>query len=416
MFPEEHPGCFTYRNKLRKWVWTTFHNYQWDLNYENPAVFNAMAGEMLSLANVGVEVLRLDAVAFTWKREGTNCENLDEAHTLIKAFNALTRIVSPAMLFLSEAIVHPDEVIKYVHHDECQLSYNPQLMALLWNTLATRDVTLLRHAMERRFRLPSDCAWVNYVRCHDDIGWTFSDDDARELDMDPNGHRRFLGEFFVGRFEGSFARGMPFQESPETGDMRVSGTCASLSGLEKALSESDETELEFAIRRILLLHGVITTIGGIPLIYLGDELGMLNDYGYEDDPEKIGDTRWLHRPNFDWEAAGQRHDRNGVEGRLFLGLLRLLQIRQQNLAFTRADTEIIDTGNPHVFGYFRRHEEQSVLVLANFTERAQTLSARRLRTLGLKKTVTDIVAGRIIVATEQLVLEPYQLAVLLAAN
>jgi amylosucrase len=414
VFPDEHPGCFTYRNRIRKWVWTTFHNYQWDLNYENPAVFNAMAGEMLFLANVGVEVLRLDAIAFTWKRECTNCENLDEAHILIKAFNAVTRIAAPAMLFLSEAIVHPDEVIKYVRTDECQLSYNPQLMALLWSTLATRDVTLMHQAMQRGFQVPADCAWVNYVRCHDDIGWAFSDDDARAAGIDPAGHRKFLGRFFTGQFEGSFARGLPFQEDPVTGDMRVSGTTASLCGLEKALDEDDETEIDLAIRRILLLYGVITTIGGIPILYLGDELGMLNDNDYESAPDKVGDTRWLHRPAFDWQVAERRHDRDSVEGRIFLGLLRLVQIRQQNLAFTRADTEIIDTGNAHVFGYFRQHDEQSVLVLANFSERSQAIEARRLRTLGLKKTVTDIINGRIIVATEQLVLEPYQLVVLLA--
>ncbi|GAB6042038.1 amylosucrase [Endothiovibrio diazotrophicus] len=416
VFPDEHPGCFTYRNKIRKWVWTTFHNYQWDLNYENPAVFNAMAEEMLFLANQGVEILRLDAVAFIWKRVGTSCENLDEAHVVIQAFNAVTRIAAPAMLFKSEAIVHPDEVIKYIGSEECQLSYNPQLMALLWSTLATRDTRLLRHAMEKRFALPDDCAWVNYVRCHDDIGWVFSDDDARDLAIIPGDHRRFLGEYFTGRFKGSFARGLPFQENEITGDMRVSGTCASLAGLEWALEQSDEKEAELAVRRILLLHGVILTIGGIPLIYLGDELGMLNDYSYEEEVEKVGDTRWIHRPPFDWKRAEERHDRDTYTGRIYLGLLRLIQLRQQHLAFSRAETEILDTGNDHVFGYFRQHNEQSMLVLANFSEHRQVISARRLRLFGLRKTLTDLVAGKIIIATQQLELEPYQFMVLLVSR
>jgi len=415
VFPDEHPGCFTYRNRIRKWVWTTFHNYQWDLNYENPAVFNAMAGEMLFLANVGVEVLRLDAVAFIWKRQGTNCENLPEAHTVIRAFNALVQIAAPAMVFKSEAIVHPDDVVKYIDPDECQLSYNPMLMALLWSTLASRDVRLLRHALEKRFALPADTAWVNYIRGHDDIGWVFSDDDAAELGIDAHGHRRFLNDFYTARFKDSFAHGRPFQENPETGDMRVSGTAASLCGLEKALAEGDEDELELAIRRILLLHGVIMTIGGVPLLYLGDEIGTLNDYD-ESDPERIGDSRWIHRPVFDWEAAEKRHDQETPQGRIFAGLLRLAQIRQQNLAFTRADTEIVDTGNNAVFGYFRQQEGQSVLVLANFSEREQTMSARRLRLLGLRKTVTDIASGRIIIAQQELSLEPYQFAVLLAGR
>jgi amylosucrase/maltose alpha-D-glucosyltransferase/alpha-amylase len=416
VFPDEHPGAFTYRSKIRRWVWTTFHNYQWDLNYENPAVFNAMAEEMLFLANQGVEVLRLDAVAFVWKRLGTSCENLPEAHWIIQAFNALIRMAAPALVFKSEAIVHPDEVMKYIGVDECQLSYNPMLMALLWDALATRKVALLRHALVKRFSLPEGCAWVNYIRCHDDIGWVFSDDDARELGIDPKAHRRFLVDFYTGRFQGSFARGLPFQENLETGDARVSGTTAALCGLELALEQDDAEERDLAIHRILLLHGVALTIGGIPLLYLGDELGMLNDYSYTKDPEKDGDSRWVHRPFFDWDEAEQRHEPSSPAGQVFHGLLRLIRIRQQNLAFTRSSTEIVDPGNPHVMGYFRHHEEQSVLVLANFSERIQTLEARRLRLLGLRKTVTDILAGRTINAVHELRLEPYQLMILLVVR
>ena len=244
IFPDEHPGAFTYRKEIDRWVWTTFHAYQWDLNYANPAVFNQMAGEMLFLANLGVEVLRLDAVAFIWKELGTSSENLPQAHLLIQAFNAVARIASPALLFKSEAIVHPDDVVKYIHPDECQLSYNPLLMALLWNTLATRKVDLLDQALRQRFRLPEGTAWVNYVRCHDDIGWTFSDEDAANLNINGTDHRQFLNDFYSGRFPGSFARGLPFQENPKTGDVRISGTCASLAGLEKALNEETDREVE----------------------------------------------------------------------------------------------------------------------------------------------------------------------------
>lgn len=415
VFPDEHPGCFTYRNRIRKWVWTTFHNYQWDLNYENPVVFNRMLEEMLFLANQGVEILRLDAVAFLWKRIGTNSQNLDEAHAIIQAFNALVQIAAPAMVFKSEAIVHPDEVRKYISQDECQLSYNPQLMALLWDALATRDVRALRHAMDRRFQIPTGCAWVNYVRCHDDIGWAFSNDDVAEVGFEPVAHRRFLADFYSGRFPGSFARGVPFQEDPDTGDARISGTCASLAGLEIAQDSDDPQAVELAIRRILLLHGVIMTIGGIPLLYLGDELGTLNAYGYEADAAKIGDSRWLHRFVFDWDRAALRNDADSVPGRIYQGLLRLVQLRQQNLAFTRAETEIADTGNPHVFGYFRTHEGHSVFVLANFSEAPQRLDARRLRLLGMRKTVSDLIAGRTVTAASELLMEPYQFMVLAGA-
>jgi amylosucrase/maltose alpha-D-glucosyltransferase/alpha-amylase len=412
VFPDDRPGAFTYRSRMKKWVWTTFYNYQWDLNYENPAVFNAMMEDMLFLANRGVEILRLDAVAFLWKRLGTDCQNLPEAHTLIQAFRAAARIAAPAMVFKSEAIVHPDEVRKYMSAEECELSYNPQLMALLWDALATREVRALRSAMQHRFIIPLECAWVNYVRCHDDIGWAFSNDDISSVGFDPDSHRRFLTSFYTGKFAGSFARGLPFQENPATGDARVSGMCASLCGLEKALEAQDEDEIELAIRRIHLLHGILFTIGGIPLIYLGDEIAMMNDYDYEQDPEKRGDSRWVHRPRFDWDRAETRMETDTIPQRVYRGLLRLSQLRQQNLAFTRAETQIIDTGNNQVFGYFRNHDEHSVLILANFTEQEQRLDARRLRLMGLRKTVVDLNAGRTITATEELVMEPYQFMVL----
>ena len=412
VFPDEHPGSFTYRNRLKQWVWTSFHNYQWDLNYENPAVFNRMLEEMLFLANQGVEILRLDAVAFVWKRLGTSCQNLPEAHIIIQAFNALVHIAAPAMVFKSEAIVHPDEVAKYIGEDECPLSYNPQLMALLWNSIATRKVRILRHAMRKRFAIPSGCAWVNYVRCHDDIGFAFSNDDVAELGLDPAAHRRFLTEFYTGRFAGSFARGLPFQENAQTGEARISGTCAALCGVEQAQDRHDDAALDLALRRILLIHGVILTIGGIPLIYLGDEIAMPNDYDYDKDPAKIGDSRWVHRAAFDWTRADQRRDTGTVAGRLYQELLRLIRIRQQNPAFDRAETEIVDTGSDHVFGYFRSNGDHSVLMLANFSEQPQTIDGRRLRMLGLRKSVVDLVAGRTIVAAHALELEPYDFMVL----
>ena len=287
IFPDDHPGSFV-RLDDGRWVWTTFHSFQWDLNYSNPAVFRAMANEMLFLANQGVSVLRMDAVAFIWKQLGTPSENLPEAHLLLQAFNAVCRIAAPSVLFLSEAIVHPDQVVEYMSPGECQLSYNPLQMALIWNTLATRDVRMLSQALERRHATPPGTAWINYVRSHDDIGWTFADEDAAELGIDGFDHRRFLNQFYVGRFPGSFARGVPFQENPKTGDARVSGTTASLAGLEAADP--------LAVRRILLAHSIILSTGGLPQLYLGDEVGQLNDYRYVDDPAHRDDSRWVGRP------------------------------------------------------------------------------------------------------------------------
>jgi glycosidase len=406
IFPDEHPGAFSYRPEIGKWVWTTFHSYQWDLNYANPVVFNRMVEEMLFLANVGVEVLRLDAVAFIWKQLGTSCENLPEAHTLIQAFNACARIAAPALLFKSEAIVHPDEVIKYISPQECQLSYNPLLMALLWNSLATREVRMLDQALRQRFRIPPGCSWVNYVRCHDDIGWTFSDEDAAQLNVNGFDHRRFLNAFYTGRFPGSFARGLPFQENPKTGDARISGTCASLAGLEKALREETAAEVELAIRRILLMHAVIMTVGGIPLIYLGDEIGALNDYRYRDDPAKAGDSRWVHRPFTDWQAVERRKEPQSIEWRIFQGLRRLIELRQRTPAFSGNELQVIATDNEHVLGYLRIGDHGRALVFANFSESEQRISANLLRLYGLSYELKDLMSGQIF-HLQDLILPPY---------
>ncbi len=406
IFPDEHPGAFTYQPEIKKWVWTTFHSYQWDLNYSNPAVFNRMAEEMLFLANMGVEVLRLDAVAFIWKQLGTSCENLPQAHLLIQAFNSVARIAAPALLFKSEAIVHPDEVIRYISSNECQLSYNPLLMALLWNSLATREVRLLNLALSERFSIDPNCAWVNYVRCHDDIGWTFSDEDASRLGINGFDHRRFLNDFYTGRFKGSFARGLPFQENPKTGDARISGACASLAGLEKGIREQDHKEIDLAIKRILLIHAMILTVGGIPLIYLGDEIGALNDYEFSRNSAKTDDSRWVHRPLMDWELASQRKNPESIPGRIFQGLRRLIELRKNTPALAGNEFQVMNTGADQILGFVRQYENQKVLIFANFTERQQTILANQLRLYGLGYQFVNLITGEH-VPFQNMILQPY---------
>ncbi|MDX9991887.1 MAG: alpha-amylase family glycosyl hydrolase [Anaerolineales bacterium] len=413
IFPDEHPGAFSRLPNDGGWVWTTFHSYQWDLNYANPAVFTRMSAEMLALANLGVAALRLDAVAFIWKQLGTACENLPEAHLLIQAFNAVARIAAPGLLFKSEAIVHPDDVVKYISPEECQLSYNPLTMALLWNTLATRQVNLLEQALRERFSIDPACAWVNYVRCHDDIGWTFSDDDADKFWINGSDHRRFLNNFYTGRFPGSFARGLPFQENPKTGDCRISGTCASLAGLEKALAQETEAQVELAIRRILLIHAIILTVGGIPLLYLGDEIGTLNDYGYRDNPAKAGDSRWTHRPATDWARMAARKDPSTTEGRVYGGLRALIDLRKRYPGFGGGATEVLYTANEHVLGYIRQAEGQKIFVFANFSEREQTLSENIFRVYGPGYAFCDLLSQNEF-SGAALVLAPYETLFLLA--
>ena len=286
------------------------------------------------------------------------------------------------------------------------------MMALLWNSFATKKVRILRNALQKRFTIPENCMWVNYIRCHDDIGWAFSNEDAEEIGINPKEHRVFLSDFYIGRYPGSFAKGLPFQENPETKEGRVSGTTASLAGLEKAISEKNDYEIDLAIKRILLLHGIILTIGGIPLIYLGDEIGLLNDYEYEKSNEKIGDTRWIHRPVFDWNKANERNETDTVTGKIYKGLLRLIQIRKQNHSLAGSDTEFVDLGIDHLLAYFRNFNNSSVFVIGNFSDQAQSIAGNKLRLLGLSRTLTDIGAGKTITAAQNLTIEPYQFMVL----
>src|SRR5579885_3571639 len=409
IFPAVRRGSFTWRDDMHKWVWTTFNSFQWDLNYANPSVFRAMAGEMLFIANLGVEILRLDAVAFIWKRLGTNCENQPEAHQIIRAFNALARIAAPSLLFKSEAIVHPDDVMSYISPQECQLSYNPLLMALLWESLATGEVKLLDQSMSHRFRMPPGTTWVNYLRSHDDIGWTFDDNDAWWEWINPSGHRAFLNQFYTGRFPGSFARGLPFQENPATGDARICGTLASLAGLEQAIQSDDERQIDLAVRRILLLYSIIFSIGGIPLIYLGDEVGMLNDYSFVANPYKAADSRWVHRPSMDWAWHEKiEHDVSSPHGCIFAELVRLIALRKHQPAIYDTETEFVDTGNGHLFGYIRHGKGQRLFVVANFSSYPQEMDANQLRMYGASYRFTDLISGQKLTAEQPLRLEPYQ--------
>jgi amylosucrase len=416
VFPDTAPGSFTYSAALGRWVWTTFNDYQWDLDYTNPEVFTAMATAMLGLAEVGVDVLRLDAVPFLWKRLGTNSQNQPEVHDLLQAFRAVMRMAAPAVAFKAEAIVSPHELVAYLgtgrfEGKECDLAYHNALMVLLWSSLATRKVALMTHTLRTMPETPPSAGWVTYVRGHDDIGWAITEEDAGAVGDDGLLHRRFLADFYAGDFPGSFARGARFQPDPATGEARSSGTTASLCGLEQALETGDAAETELVVRRILLLYAIAFAHGGIPAIYMGDELGLRNDHAYAAEPSKRDDNRWMHRPAMDWEAAERRHDPATVEGRLWAGLRRLVEARRTTRAVHVGGLrEPLWTGNDHVFGLLRRHAGDQLLVLANFTEEPQWVHLNVLRDhgveLGAGASVPD---GRPLrVEREHLVLAPYQ--------
>ncbi|MCK5152916.1 MAG: amylosucrase [Spirochaetales bacterium] len=398
IFPEVRKGSFTFNNEMKSWVWTTFHSYQWDLNYGNPDVFMEMVREMLFLVEAGVKILRFDAPAFIWKKRGTSCENLPEVHTLIQAFKSVMSIAAPDVMFLSEAIVHPDEIKKYISKNECELSYNPLLMATLWESLATRKTALLNSSMKKYAQIPEGCSWINYIRCHDDIGWTFSDENAWDAGIDPYGHRIFLNDFYTGKFEGSFARGLPFQENVHTGDMRISGTCASLAGLEKALNEETPIEVDLSIARINLLYGIILSMNGFPLLYMGDETGQLNDYSYTDDPDHAEDSRWVHRQ----KSINMKSPLNNHSKIIFEQLKKLIFIRKKCSGFSGNNITVLDIPNSHIFCFERvsgMQDSEKIIVLANFSEQKQYIK--------LPEQSYDIISGNIF--EPDIMLNAYQL-------
>jgi amylosucrase len=414
VFPDFKSGSFTYYDDLQKWVWTTFNEYQWDLNYQNPAVFTEMLEIMLYLANQGVEILRLDAVAFMWKRLGTDCENQPEAHLLLQAFRALSRLAAPGLLLKAEAIVSPPQLIPYLGrgvaaNKECHLAYHNVLMVVLWSCLAERKAVLATKALQNMPLIPSGASWVTYVRCHDDIGWAITEEDAAQVGLEGYAHRTFLSDFYTGRFEGSFAAGTTFQFNPKNNDRRVNGSLASLAGLETAVTNANWSNVELAIRRILLLHNLIFAYGGIPLLYMGDEIGLLNDHSYLDNPDLANDSRWIHRPFMNWDKAAERHDPHTITGRIYQGLCQLVAARKRT-AVLHAETAVypIWTYNDHVFGLLRDNPRGRLLILANVTEAHQTVSRHRLRELGFTGLLINRLTEHPIDMWQDLTLEPYQ--------
>jgi len=414
VFPDHAPGNFTHFGGLG-WVWTSFHEYQWDLNYANPAVFRAMLGTMLALANRGIDVLRLDAAPFLWKRLGTDCQNQPEAHLLLQAFRALTRLAAPGLALKAEAIVSPEMLTPYLGgHDrfrpECDLAYDNQLMVMLWSTLATRDVRLAERALSHRRAAPAAASWVTYVRCHDDIGWSVSDADAAAAGIDGFAHRRFLSDFYAGGFPGSFGRGALFQVNPATGEARISGMAASLCGIEAALEAGDPGGITAAIRRLESMYAVVFSFGGIPLIYMGDELALPSDPAWAADPAHALDNRWTHRPLMDWDLAARRHDPGSLEGRVFAAIRRLGDARRSLLALRGGGrTEILPTENHSVLCYRRVHPRSApFLALTNFSDVTQAADAGVIARAGLREPVhVHSSTGRLDISAAGIELPPW---------
>lgn len=376
VFPTTAPGNFTWLPEIGHYVLTTFYPYQWDLNYRNPRVFNEMMYNFLFLANQGMDIIRIDAVPYIWKELGTSCRNLKEVHTIVRMMRMIAEIVCPSVILLGEVVMEPEKVVPYfgtVEKPECHMLYNVTTMATTWNSIATRDIRLLKKQMDIVSRLPKQYTFLNYLRCHDDIGWGLDFATMKQWGMEEPSHKRYLNDYFTGKIADSISRGELYNDDPVTQDARFCGTTASMCGIEAAGFEGNAEKMQTAIQEDLMLHAYMLTQSGIPMLYSGDELGQVNDYSYKDDAEKASDSRYLHRGAFLWELADKRKDLSTVQGQLFQMLNRLEQIRRQENVFSQeAEVYTYDVHNDSILGILREYKGERFIALFNFSESEQT--------------------------------------------
>jgi amylosucrase len=360
VFPEAAPGNFTHVDALGGWVWTTFYPFQWDLNYANPAVLAEMVAALLRLANRGVDVFRLDSTAFLWKREGSSCMNQPEAHQLLQVIRALVDIAAPGVLLKAEAIVPTGDLTAYFGgpaQPECHLAYHSTLMAAGWAALAEQDTGLLRAVVEATAPLPPGASWLTYVRCHDDIGWNV-------LRAEAGGEARLAK---VASFYGD-GGGVNFQTSAARALHGTNGTAAALAGIETAV---DAAQRELGVRRLLLLYALALSFGGLPVLYMGDELGMENDHSYLADPGRAHDTRWVQRAPFDQQRYLDRADNV-----LYQRLRALIAVRRRLPALAAdAPRTLLPSIHPSLLALARG---ERFLSLSNFSEHPLVLSLEQL--------------------------------------
>ncbi len=419
IFPETSPGNFTWDEAMQKWVMTVFNDFQWDLNYSNPAVFIEMLDIILFWANQGADIIRLDAVAFLWKKIGSTSQNEREAHLILQLMKDCCQVTAPGVIFIAEAIVAPSEITKYFGEDainakECEIAYNATYMALLWDAAATKNARLLYQGLKSIPAKLDRATWLNYLRCHDDIGLGIEDSDIRAVGYDPKEHRKFLIHYYTGHYSDSDARGLLFGHNHKTGDARISGSLASLAGLETALESGDEARIENALKHILLLHSMIMSFGGIPLLYYGDEIGYLNDMSYLQDEHKSHDTRWAHRPTFDWNKAELRHQPGSIENQIFTAIKKMIAVRKEINAFADFNNrELVHIDNPTLFVFCRydlSRATNGVLVVGNFDANPQYLDLEKVaKSFRMDFTrIRDLYSGdKPAIFKEQLVIPPY---------
>ncbi len=392
VFPTTAPGNFTWLPEIDHYVMTSFYPYQWDLNYRNPRVFNEMMYNFLYLTNRGIDIVRIDAVPYIWKELGTQCRNLKQVHTIVRMMRMIAEIVCPGILLLGEVVMEPEKVVPYfgtVDKPECHMLYNVTTMATTWHTVATRDTRLLKRQLDIVNHLPKEYVFLNYLRCHDDIGWGLDYGTLMTEGFGERSHKQYLNDYFQGYAGGSVSRGELYNADPVTGDARFCGTTASMCGIEKAGFEQDEEAMERAVRMDVMLHACMFMQSGIPVLYGGDEIGQVNDYTYKEDPDKEQDSRYIHRGAMNWKLAENISDERSVEGRIFKRLDRLERLRKsENVFMADAETWTFETGDQSVLGIGRAWGKEMLLGLFNFSEYGKSA----LISEG-EKVFTDLLSG-----------------------
>lgn len=373
VFPTTAPGNFTYLPEIGHYVLTTFYPYQWDLNYANPRVFNEMMYNFLYLANQGIDIIRIDAVPYIWKELGTPCRNLRQVHTIVRMMRMIAEIVCPGVVLLGEVVMEPEKVVPYfgtVEKPECHMLYNVTTMATTWNSVATRDTRLLKKQMDIVNSLPKQYTFLNYLRCHDDIGWGLDYKALKEWGMEEAEHKQFLNDYFTGNVAGSVSRGELYNNDPRLRDARFCGTTASMCGVESA---QDEESLSRAIRLDVMLHAYMLVQSGIPMLYSGDEVGQLNDYSYKEEADKAPDSRFVHRGKFKWQQAERKDDPKSVQGQIFHALEHLESIRSQEKVFDKeADVYTYNVYEDSILCILREYEGERFIAIFNFSEHTKT--------------------------------------------
>lgn len=327
--------------------WHYFHrffSFQPDLNYRNPDVLLSMCDNLLYWQSMSVDGFRADAIPYLWKEEGTDCENLDNTHIVVKFFRALLDYVKPGSLLLAEACQKPKNVVKYLGDgDECHAAYHFPLMPMMFKAIAAENGNPIKETLSPAVtpEIPENAQWFTFLRVHDEL--------SLELVYVSEEDRKFIHENYC--------------HQPEW-DFRVG------EGVSARLSELMERD----VAKIGLAYSLMLTLTGTPVVYYGDEFGKLNDEKYYTEQIQLtgkNDTRFLVRGRIDWDKLNENlmHEEN-YHAKVFTMISNMLKARKSMKVFGRGETTFLDSPE-YILAYMREMSAENVLVVNNLSSNSQ---------------------------------------------